>query len=198
MKTLLSKRSIAVAAAGGLASIGLLAAPAMANTAGPGHTDIVEITCDANGFLDYNSEISGAPGDVAPGDLDDWTFNFPEGPGVEWDSGLWSVDADEADPAGSLPDVGFNYHVETGGELLCPELITITLLDGPTLPFGDHEVQFNGQDTVTLGQGGHIHGVWTFESDLHDEVTYDVGFKVEDDLSSPPVFFAPAEFVVGS
>lgn len=169
MKTLVRKRSFAAAAVGGLASVGLLAAPAMAATpAPPGHGDIVAVHCDDEGNYTFTSELNGVSS-VPNTDLDLWEFNYPLASGaVSPITGGWGVDADSGT---GVPDLGFTYHADDEGA--CAASINVET--------GNSNVKFDGSSTVPLNQGAHVHAIWTFTG---AGTAFSATFTVKDAISN--------------
>ncbi|MBM9463645.1 hypothetical protein JL108_09295 [Aeromicrobium sp. YIM 150415] len=173
------QRSLAAAIVGGLATVGVAAAPAQAaTTVDPGHHDIVNVQC-TNGSYQFLTTINGSSHPAA--DLADFEFVYPgTSDAVSATPQGWSVDAhDDA----NVPDVGFTYSASGTG---CASTITIDI----THP----DVQFGGQGQLTLPAGGHVHGVWTFDGPATPWDDY-VGFDV--DAGAAGAAYGEARFVVG-
>lgn len=143
---------------------------AFAATAPVGHSDIVEVVCDANGDFELTSDIVGtdAPSGTGAGQLGTYTFDYDASaqiPYVSYSGGDWVIAGGTSGSEAVIADLGFHYEFDDAD--ICPETITI----GISVQSGS-AVTFNGSTSVVLTQTApHVHGTWRIDDPDNNSAT---------------------------
>lgn len=169
-----------------------------------GHTDVVEVHCDAQGNIELESHIEYAGiGHIDPADIADYPFIYSKataGTALAENGGTWTASGKEEDED-KIPYVGFKYEADALPGV-CPWAFTVDVVPsaGSSNP-GEAKfvanIGINGQSSTADATRvvlyhplssfkEHVHGEWIF-SGAPAGGSYDLDFNVYKNYEQTPV-----------